>query len=298
MTGNGSGDVPVRRRLSDAAWMRMRAILIVGTIALLGGCRERQNLSSTTNANGDDQRRAVSKIHTYSTTFPEAENPISEGGKWMGGSLAGRDPGKANSSTGGRLWGDVQTEPGMSFGVDEPTDFGDPTAILTGTWGPAQSASAKVKIVKTPIGNCCHEVELRLRTTISGRVITGYEAYCSVMPNNSYCHITRWNGPNGSYWNFEKNSIAMYLVDGDVIKATVTGINPVIITLYRNNVPIEQAFDTGAAGGGFGAYGPWTSGNPGIGFFNNHEINWKDFGLSSFSVTDDESATAPPAGGR
>jgi hypothetical protein len=90
----------------------------------------------------------------------------------------------------------------------------------------------------------------------------------------------------------------MYLADGDVIKATVTGINPVIITLYKNNLPIAQAVDTGAAGGGFGAYGPWTSGNPGIGFFDNIDSNWKDFGLSSFSVTDDESAASSPAGVR
>lgn len=216
----------------------------------------------------------------------------------MGGSLGGRDPGKVNSSTGGRLWGDVQTASGLSFGVDEPTEFGDPTAVLTGTWGPTQTATAKVKIIKTPRGNCCHEVELRLRMTISDRSITGYEAYCSVMPDNAYCHITRWNGPNGSYWNFEKPIGPMYLADGDVIKATVTGINPVIITLYKNNLPIAQAVDTGAAGGGFGAYGPWTSGNPGIGFFDNIDSNWKDFGLSSFSVTDDESAASSPAGVR
>jgi len=288
----------VRITSNCAAWLRMRAILFVGTAAILCGCRERQVLASNTNANGDDRRPAASQIHTYSTTFPKTENPISEGGKWMGGSLGGRDPGKVNSNTGGRLWGDVQTASGLSFGVNEPTEFGDPTAILTGTWGPTQTASAKVKLIKTPHGNCCHEVELRLRTTISDRSITGYEAYCSVMPDNAYCHITRWNGPNGSYWNFEKPISPMYLVDGDVIKATVTGTNPVIITLYKNNVPIAQAVDTGAAGGGFGAYGPWTSGNPGIGYFDNIDSNWKDFGLSSFSVTDDESAAAPPAGAR
>jgi hypothetical protein len=273
-------------------------MLFVCAITLLGGCRGRQSLANIKNASSEDLLPSVSQIHTYSTAFPGTEKPISEGGKWMGGSLGGRDPGKVNSSTGGRLWGDAQTTPGLSFGVDEPTEFGDPTAILTGNWGPTQTATAKVKIIKTPHGNCCHEVELRLRATISDRSITGYEAYCSVMPDNAYCHIARWNGPNGSYWNFEKSSPAMYLADGDVIKATVTGINPVIVTLYKNNVPIVQAVDTGAAGGGFGAYGPWTSGNPGIGFFDNIDNNWRDFGLSSFSVTDDESAAASPAGAR
>lgn len=288
----------MRRNSNCAAWLRMRAMLLVGACALFAGCRERQNLAGNTDARGGDLRPVVSQVHTYSTTFPGTEKPIGEGGKWMGGSLGGRDPGKVNSSSGGRLWGDVQTASGLSFGVNEPTEFGDPTAILSGTWGPIQTATAKVKIIKTPRGSCCHEVELRLRTTISDRSITGYEAYCSVMPDNAYCHIARWNGPNGSYWNFDKKSVAMYLADGDVIKATVIGTNPVIVTLYKNNLPILQAVDTGAAGGGFGAYGPWTSGNPGIGFFDNHNNNWRDFGLSSFSVTDDESAAALAAGAR
>jgi hypothetical protein len=110
------------------------------------------------------------------------------------------------------------------------------------------------------------------------------------MPNEPYCHIARWNGPNGSYWNFEIGKSDLYVKDGDIIKATVTGTNPVIVTLYRNGVQILQATDTGAAGGGFGAYGPWTSGNPGIGFFDNYDDDWKSFGLSAFSVTDETPA--------
>jgi hypothetical protein len=51
---------------------------------------------------------------------------------------------------------------------------------------------------------------------------------------------------------------------------------------------VLQATDAGAAGGGFGAYGPWTSGNPGIGFFDNYDSDWRSFGLSSFSVTDEQ----------
>ena len=30
----------------------------------------------------------------------------------------------------------------------------------------------------------------------------------------------------------------------------------------------------------------WTSGNPGIGFYDNPDSNWKDFGFSSFSASD------------
>ena len=111
---------------------------------------------------------------TYSTSFPLTENPISERGRWIGGQSAGRN-----------LWGDVQTSGGMAYGVSEPTKFGDPTAILTGSWDADQQAQITVKITHTPTV-CCHEIEVRLRTTISANTITGYEVYCSIVPGNKY----------------------------------------------------------------------------------------------------------------
>ena len=258
---------------------RQQAILAICIAVPLSGCRV-----------GGRSTTAPAGVGPYSTTFPLTENPISESGNWVGGSSAGATLAslwaKGRIWRGGRLWGNVQTVSGLAYGVSEPTEFGDPTAILTGTWGPSQTVTGTVKINKTQTGRCCHEVELRLRTTISPRSITGYEAYCNVMPNNPYCHIARWNGPNGSYWNFETGKSATYLVDGDVMKATVTGTNPTVITLYKNGAQILQATDIGAAGGGFGAFGPWTSGNPGIGFYDNPDSNWKSFGFSSFSATD------------
>jgi len=224
--------------------------------------------------------------HSYSTKFALTENPVSEGGAWVGGNSGGTGLRAGHIWNGWRLWGDVQTGHGLAYGVDEPTEFGDPTAILAGTWGPNQTVTAIVRVGKVPTGSCCHEVELRLRTTITNKSITGYEAYCSVMPDNQYCHIARWNGPNGSYWNFETQPVNTYLVDGDVITATATGSNPTVITLFRNQKKILEAEDSGTAGGGFGAYGPWTSGNPGIGFYDNHDRNWMDFGLAAFSATD------------
>jgi hypothetical protein len=208
----------------------------------------------------------------YSTTFPLTENPISEGGNWIGG-----------QSAGGNLWGNVQTNMNMAFGVSEPTQFGDPTAILTGTWGPAQMASATVKIETAPL-TCCHEVELRLRVTISPNSITGYEAYCSVVPATPYCHIARWNGPNGSYCNIELSTPNIYAVNGDVLMAMATGTNPTTITMYKNGIQILQATDTGQNCSPGGSAGPFTSGNPGIGLYNNQDSNWNHFGFSSFSA--------------
>jgi hypothetical protein len=269
------------------------AIAIMCVVAVLAGCRTSEHSPKPSSAPFE---RISSREHSYSTRFAETENPISEGGRWMGGDSGGASLKEGGHlRTMGRLWGDVQTSSGFAYGVDEPTEFGDPTAILTGQWGPAQTVTATVKIYKTPRGTCCHEVELRLRTTISPLKITGYEAYCSVMPDNPYCHIARWNGPNGSYWNLEKQSKNTFVADGDVMKATITGTNPVVITLYKNGELVAQAVDTGSAGGGFAAFGPWTSGNPGIGFYDEHDKDWKDFGFSSFRATDLGPDTPPTA---
>jgi len=271
---------PSRQRFTS-----LREVLLATCVTvLLNGCRGQV----TGNKYADAQSMTTTAVaHSYSTSFPFREYPISEGGNWTVGASGGASIWAGGGIwNGGRLWGNVQTVSGFAFGVDEPTEFGDPTAVLTGPWGPTQTVTATVKINRTPQDHCCHEVELRLRTTISRYSITGYEAYCSVMPDNRYCHIARWNGPNGSYWNFETGNTASYVMNGDVLKATVTGANPVVITLYKNGAQILRATDTGSAGGGFGAYGPWTSGNPGIGFYDNYDNNWSDFGFSSFSATD------------
>ena len=256
---------------------------------LINGCStDRGNIKrvpagAPSDANGE---------HFFNTTFLQTENPLSEGGVWVEGSTAGASLLAGGSLwSGGRLWGNVQSDHGMAFGVDEPTKFGDPTAILAGTWGSTQTVTATVRVSQQPKNGCCHEVELRLRTRITSRSITGYEAYCSVLSDNPYCHIARWNGPNGSWWNFETGSSATYLADGDVITATASGANPTVITLYKNGQKLLEAVDTGAAGGGFGSFGPWTSGSPGIGFYDSHDRNWSSFGLTSFSATDSSSAT-------
>ncbi len=223
----------------------------------------------------------------YATNFPLNENPISENGNWVGGQSAGNN-----------LWGNIRTNGTMAYGVSEPTPYGDPTAILNGTWGPNQTAQATVKIITTPKNYCCHEAEVRLRTTIHPptHTITGYEVYCSVMPYpDNYCHIASWGGPNGAWVNMESNSPALYLKNGDVLKGTVTGTNPVTITAYLNGTQIMSIQDGGNFTFSDGKkYGPWTSGAPGIGFFDNTgDGNWSSFGLSSFSATDSSAAAFP-----
>jgi hypothetical protein len=226
---------------------------------------------------------------TYSTTFPLTENPISEGGRWIV-----RQSGDVNR------WGSVQTNGTMVYGVSQPGTFGDPTAILTGTWGPNQTVQGTVRI-GTP-STTGHEIELRLRSTISSASITGYETYCSITTGEHYCYIARWNGPVNSYCNIhDAGSATPTLATGDVMKATISGTNPVNITLYRQAggtgafVQVAHASDTGQGTGDCpgGAHAPFTSGNPGVGFWNAVDSNW-NWGWSSFTATD--GAPLPPSG--
>jgi hypothetical protein len=221
---------------------------------------------------------------TYSTNFPLTENPISESGQWVGGSTAG-----------GNLWGNVRTTPGLAFGVSEPTQFGDPTGLVQGSWGPDQTVQATVKINTTP-NACCHEAEVRLRMSISANTITGYEAYCSVVSSDKYCHIASWGGPNGAYVNMENSSPSLYLKNGDVLKATVTGTNPVTITMFINGTQVISVQDKGTFTFSDGKrYGPWAAGKPGIGFYDNQDSNWSQFGFSSFTASDGTGQQPPSA---
>jgi hypothetical protein len=215
--------------------------------------------------------------NSYTTNFLLTENPISEGGHWIGG-----------QSAGGNLWGNVETTPGKAFGVTEPTQYGDPTALLTGTWGPTQTAQGTVRIAgSVPTSGCCQEIELRLRQTISPSTITGYEVYCSLISGNPYCHVASWGGPNGVWTNLDGCSgggATTYLRDGDVLKATVTGTNPVVITAWLNGAPLMHVTDNGTCAFTDGkTHGPWTSGSPGIGFYGG--FNWSSFGWANFTAS-------------
>jgi hypothetical protein len=228
---------------------------------------------------------------TYNTNFPATEKFICEGNpcNWAGGRTAG-----------GNLWGNVQTMPGFAFGVSEPTQYGDPTAVLTGSWSNIQTVQGTVKVASAqPKTGCCHEIELRLRMTISANSIKGYEVYCSMISGNQYCHIASWGGPNGAYVNLDTcggGGPSRYLVNGDVLRATVTGTNPVTITLFINGTQVTSVQDRGSCTFSDGKkYGPWTTGNPGIGFYDTMDNNWSSFGLSSFIAID--GGSLPATGG-
>jgi hypothetical protein len=125
--------------------------------------------------------------------------------------------------------------------------------------------------------------------TVSPDSITGYEMLCPVWQGADYgIQIVRWNGPNGQFVGLFSGPTHQ-CVNGDVLTFTATGTNPVTLSAYLNGVLIGTALDHGTeSGGNGGAAGPWTSGNPGIGFYDNYDSNWSIFGFSSFSAQDNQ----------
>ena len=132
-----------------------------------------------------------------STRFERDEEPISEGGLWINGRRDGLD------------WCDVLTRSGVAYGevsrmavaerraeqahaaagsaaedAVQAGDYDDPTAVLSGTWGPNQSARATV-FSRNPTDDYFQEVELRLRSSITPHVCTGYEVFWRCSPAES-----------------------------------------------------------------------------------------------------------------
>jgi hypothetical protein len=186
-------------------------------------------------------------------------------------------------------WQDVRCTPGHAFGVGSSPapPYNDPTAVLSGTWGPTQTVEATVIVPASPSGS--QEVELRLLTQVTPNRIVGYEVLFSVTSNN-YVDIERWGGgtnlsdftslvPGG----FVKSPRP--LVTGNRIKATVTsaGLISAYIDYGSGYQLIVQGTDT-----------TYTSGAPGMGFFQSNSTgSMSDFGLSSFSASDGTGPLTP-----
>src|SRR5258706_7876660 len=200
--------------------------------------------------------------NSYTTNFSLTENPISEAGKWINGKATGLD------------WADVRTTPGLAFGGQTATVTNDDsTAVLTGTWGPGQTAQATVFTINQG-STIYEEVELRLRTSISAHSMTGYEInFRCTADGTQYAQIVRWNGPFGNFTLLDSQGTPG-LRNGDVVTATAIGST---ISAYINGVRAVQVIDT-----------TYTNGSPGIGFYiqGGTASQQSDFGFTSFTASD------------
>jgi len=204
-------------------------------------------------------------IGNFSTTFPLSEDPIFENGNWINGRTTGLD------------WADARTTGGLACGTESGSGrYDDSTAILTGTWGPNQTAQATVYTTNQQTGSIYEEVELRLRSAISPHSNTGYEINFRCIKGGGYVQIVRWNGPLGNFTYVTEGGNNNYqgIQTGDVISASIKGN---LIIGYVNGVEVIRGTDS-----------TYTSGNPGIGFYlegGTSNLN-SNFGFTRFSATD------------
>jgi hypothetical protein len=196
----------------------------------------------------------------YLTKFPSNEFPISEGGIWIGGRTVGLD------------WSDLGTVSGHAYGVVAAPGYDDPTALLTGVWGPDQMARGTVFSINQQ-DSPNQEVELRLRSNLSAHSCTGYEIGWRVSPNRvAYMGIARWNGKLGDFTPLVTHYGAKFgVANGDVIEAVAIGN---VISAYKNGVLQARIKDK-----------TFPTGSPGIGTYWGPGKN-TDFGLSQFMATD------------
>ena len=215
----------------------------------------------TVNPTGVRGSKAPS-VRSYSTRFQLNEDPISEGGKWINGAKEGVD------------WYNVITKNGVAYGAVTAGKYTDPTALLAGTWGRNQRAKAIV-YSRNQTDKHWQEVEIRLRSTLTAHVCTGYEVFWRCLKTEkAYAEIVRWNGKVEDWTRIQKHDGAQYGVkDGDIVEATIVGN---VIKGYVNGVEVITVTDD-----------TYAEGNPGIGFnFGVGETN-ADFGLTSFEVDTD-----------
>jgi hypothetical protein len=202
---------------------------------------------------------------TYITHFSLTENPVSEDGNWINGLATGRD------------WADVATTNGRAIGLESGfTGYDDATALLTGTWGSNQMATATVFTTNRMSGNVYEEVEIRLRSSLSAHSCSGYEVLFSLKPDSGcYVQIVRWNGPLGSFDYVNATGGSQFILHtGDMVSGSISNDT---ITAYINGTPVLQGTDA-----------TFPSGNPGVGIFiqGASGVNG-DYGFTSYMATDE-----------
>jgi len=245
--------------MSVSSWLGIVTALLMLAVA---GCSK-----SNTQPPAPVSQAAAPHVETYTTSFTQTEDPISEGGRWIGGKTVGLD------------WGNVSTTPGYAIGTAGPKRFADSVALLTGTWGPDQTVEEVVRKVATRRGP---EVSIRLRSSLGPHQCNGYEISNSLLNDDTaYLIIVRWNGPLADFsYLVDAHGKQYGVTTGDVVKATIVGN---VITAYKNGVELAQAKDS-----------TFKTGQPGFGF---NEGNNGDYGITRFTVTATDARGAAASGG-
>ena len=193
-------------------------------------------------------RHGASTPSSYSTSFPEAETPISQGGRWRGG------------LTVGLAWNDCNTSIGKAFASTGSMVPGEDSLAILDAGRFAIPADQEVIVTIHKTGGysppSSHEVELQLRWGAAPNNFPGYEI---LIPFSGSPQIVRQNGPFSDYDILTETQLGTWtspVAHGDVIRAKIVGQT---ITIYQNGVATTTVTDNSAE--------KLTSGMPGIGFY-------------------------------
>ncbi len=148
-------------------------------------------------------------------------------------------------------------------------DYDDPTAVLTGTWGPNQRVRARVFSLN-PTDRYFQEVEIRLRSSIRPHVCTGYEVFWRCLKTAAgYAEIVRWNGRVGEFTSLRKLIGPEYgVAEGDEVEATVVGSSIKGFINGREVISaVDDVFDSGSPGIGFNFFVGNTNASHGFTYF-------------------------------
>jgi hypothetical protein len=202
-------------------------------------------------------------LNNYSTSFTTIETVLTEGGVWKTGLRDGLD------------WTDPRVDANgvrSTQSGSPPPPYNDSVAVLIGTFGATQDASATVRTTNQQGGSVFEEFEILLRWSISANVSRGYEVLFSV--SKLYCEIVRWNGALNNFTSLAQNSNLPVLTTGDIVRGTISGST---ITAYHNGSQILQTTDS-----------TWATGNPGIGIYFNTDGSGgavTDYSMTYYEVT-------------
>jgi len=196
---------------------------------------------------------------SYSTSFPNTENPLSEGGRWINGRAVGGN------------WNNVQSMPGRAIAAGFVSGYDDPIAVLTTSFAANQYAEGTVFRATGYSPSASHEIELLLRFQITSGNARGYEVLWGA---GGEVNVVRWNGPLGNYTPVGGSTGPNIGAarDGDIFRAEISGT---IIRVYRNGALVLTR-DVSSVGN------VWTTGQPGMGFFPRTGATLANYGWKSY----------------
>jgi hypothetical protein len=223
----------------------------------------------------------VSGSSGFSTTFPNIENPLNQGGAWLNGALDGTAWNNVQVFGSERCVGtnQVSNTPPQRY-MDSNAQL--KTSVFTANADQWAQGTVYRNGTYTPVGDK-HEIELYLRMSISANSITGYEIMWGMDSTiGFYLDIVRWNGTLGDFTTIIDGGDGSIPApnDGDVLRAEIVGN---LITVKLNGSIITSPVNFSAIDITSVGTPVYSSGQPGLGFWPTLSATPENYGWKAWS---------------